>query len=72
MMHKHGVVLSMRWIFIFYHREKENKKHIKYCLLVIYIQSNSQKNHPKIGWFLWSHLGSNQGPPDYESGALTN
>jgi hypothetical protein len=22
--------------------------------------------------FLWSHLGSNQGPPDYESGALTN
>ena len=22
--------------------------------------------------YLWSHLGSNQGPPDYESGALTN
>ena len=22
--------------------------------------------------FLWAHLGSNQGPPDYESGALTN
>jgi hypothetical protein len=21
---------------------------------------------------LWTHLGSNQGPPDYESGALTN
>ena len=21
---------------------------------------------------LWAHLGSNQGPPDYESGALTN
>jgi hypothetical protein len=21
---------------------------------------------------VWSHLGSNQGPPDYESGALTN
>jgi hypothetical protein len=20
----------------------------------------------------WTHLGSNQGPPDYESGALTN
>ena len=20
----------------------------------------------------WSHLGSNQGPPDYESGALTD
>jgi hypothetical protein len=31
-----------------------------------------QKNHPEIGWFKWSHLGSNQGPPDYESGALTN
>ena len=22
--------------------------------------------------FLWAHLGLNQGPPDYESGALTN
>ena len=21
---------------------------------------------------LWTHLGSNQGPPDYESGALTD
>jgi hypothetical protein len=21
---------------------------------------------------LWAHLGSNQGPPDYESGALTS
>ncbi len=21
---------------------------------------------------LWSHMGSNHGPPDYESGALTN
>lgn len=21
---------------------------------------------------LWAHLGSNQGPPDYESGALTD
>ena len=21
---------------------------------------------------MWAHLGSNQGPPDYESGALTN
>jgi len=23
------------------------------------------------GFLLWSHLGSNQGPPDYESDALT-
>ena len=22
--------------------------------------------------FMWSHLGLNQGPPDYESAALTN
>jgi len=22
--------------------------------------------------FLWAHLGLNQGPPDYESDALTN
>lgn len=26
----------------------------------------------KTGFIMWSHLGSNQGPPDYESGALTN
>ncbi len=24
------------------------------------------------GFILWASLGSNQGPPDYESGALTN
>ncbi len=24
------------------------------------------------GFFKWAHLGLNQGPPDYESGALTN
>ncbi len=24
------------------------------------------------GYFVWSHLDSNQGPPDYESGALTS
>ena len=22
--------------------------------------------------YLWSHMGSNHGPPDYESGALTS
>lgn len=26
----------------------------------------------KAAWCLWAHLGSNQGPPDYESGALTS
>ena len=26
----------------------------------------------RLSFYLWSHLGSNQGPPDYESGALTN
>ena len=25
-----------------------------------------------VFYALWSHLGLNQGPPDYESGALTN
>lgn len=38
--------------------------------------SNYYKKSPyiavKASFFLWSHLGSNQGPPDYESGALTN
>jgi hypothetical protein len=37
MMHNHGVVLRIKKKFIFYNREKENKKHRKYCLLVIYI-----------------------------------
>ena len=34
-----------------------------------------KKECRKIGTLrenLWAHLGSNQGPPDYESGALTN
>ena len=33
-----------------------------------------KKPHPKRKRFheAWAHLGSNQGPPDYESGALTN
>jgi hypothetical protein len=25
-----------------------------------------------LGGFLWAQLGSNQRPPDYESGALTS
>ena len=27
---------------------------------------------PSLGLFLWSHTGSNRGPTDYESVALTN
>ena len=34
------------------------------------LPQKKQKNHPTT-WmiFLWSHLGLNHGPPDYESGA---
>ncbi len=31
-----------------------------------------ETKNPANAGFLWAHLGSNQGPPDYESGALTN
>ena len=44
--------------------------------LVVYINTIKHKKNPVIqsisGFLTWSHLGSNQGPPDYESGALTN
>ena len=32
----------------------------------------TKKAYEYVSLYLWSHLGSNQGPPDYESGALTN
>ena len=32
----------------------------------------AKKNVETNLYILWAHLGSNQGPPDYESGALTN
>ena len=30
------------------------------------------QNYVTALFYWWSHLGSNQGPPDYESGALTS
>ncbi len=30
------------------------------------------KKNPALGRDWWAHLGSNQGPLDYESSALTN
>lgn len=47
------------------------------CILLLKISrlyfSKKQKTLPiLLEGFSWSHLGSNQGPPDYESGALTN
>ena len=32
----------------------------------------TKKGRPSKSPFVWSHLGLNQGPPDYESDALTN
>ena len=41
-----------------------------------YIENHYNKKrlpHKATVWFsVWSHLGLNQGLPDYESGALTN
>ena len=42
--------------------------------LQLRIEQKKLKKPPQTcgGFIPWSHLGSNQGPPDYESGALTN
>gem|GEM_PF-846073 len=45
---------------------------LRYSRHKLLAQSISTKNPAIAGFLLWSHLGSNQGPPDYESGALTN
>ncbi len=34
--------------------------------------SHNKKDFKMKSFLLWSHMGSNHGPPDYESGALTN
>ena len=34
--------------------------------------SKTKKAPTNVSASRWSHLGSNQGPPDYESGALTS
>ena len=48
-------------------------KSIKFLLYTFLKISSHIKKPPFVGRFtLWSHLGSNQGPPDYESGALTS
>ena len=49
-----------------------------FLLLFLTMAKNHKKKAPAkwvaSAWFLisWSHLGLNQGLPDYESGALTN
>ncbi len=45
--------------------EKYAKKYAKQKRAATYKSYNSLI-------FKWAHLGSNQGPPDYESGALTS
>jgi hypothetical protein len=39
---------------------------------VIQTKYGIKKPHSIVRFMLWAHLGSNQGPPDYESGALTS
>ena len=40
--------------------------------LIIFLKKAFQINERLNVLLKWSHLGSNQGPPDYESGALTS
>ena len=40
--------------------------------MVLVCVKNKKTSNFRGLFILWSHLGSNQGPPDYESGALTN
>jgi hypothetical protein len=46
------------------------KQGYKYLFFLKGIRAIKKPRH--ISGALWAHLGSNQGPPDYESGALTN
>ncbi len=55
-------------------RSKLNYKSEKFREVVMY-PAKKRKALPslKVPCLLrWAHLGLNQGPPDYESGALTN
>ena len=47
----------------------KRKMNLTYYLYNFFV---NKKRHVIHVFYLWSHLGSNQGPPDYESGALTN
>ena len=45
---------------------------IKKCELEAEREVNPHTQSPHSHSIVWAHLGLNQGPPDYESGALTN
>jgi hypothetical protein len=49
----------------------KTQRHYKVLIIISLTLKAIKKPHP-FEMRLWSHLGSNQGPPDYESGALTN
>ncbi len=50
-----------------------SRNQMRYSIAPRRLFKTKPKNEFKICfWGVWSHLGSNQGPPDYESGALTN
>ena len=46
------------------------RKKIKICVQIK--NKREQQSLVTLSASLWSHLGLNQGPPDYESDALTN
>ena len=72
--------LKLKNLYIFYRkintkRKPKNKKSVflyeKHTNTTIILPINTKKRWMPTYWHpsLWSHLGLNQGPPDYESGA---
>jgi len=50
-----------------------NIQNIYSCMQIVCKLKTQKTSHLcEVFKMKWSHLGSNQGPPDYESGALTN
>ncbi len=50
----------------------KNANRIICCPCKWYYEIIRKKKALRIRTFVWAHLDLNQGPPDYESGALTD
>ncbi len=56
---RYSIIVSMMVIMPVENIQKRKKRYKRLIYSLLYR-------------FVWSHLDLNQGPPDYESGALTN
>ena len=54
--------------------QKRSNAQISETFVKLFNKTKIANRYKSSSWqiFLWSHLGLNQGLPDYESGALTN